>query len=144
MLKRVLFLCTGNSIRSQMAAGLVNHDFAGDIEAFSAGTHPAGINPLAIEAMAEAGIDISGESSDHISRYEGEEFDYVITLCDDAHERCPVFFGGVERLHMSFPDPFRGPGGPELLKERFREVRDSIRARMRELFAAELGLKPKD
>ncbi|MEK7817326.1 MAG: arsenate reductase ArsC [Actinomycetota bacterium] len=144
MKRRVLFLCTGNSVRSQMAAGLANHDFAGAIAAFSAGTHPVGVNPFAIEVMAEAGIDISSESSDHLSRYEGEQFDYVITLCDDAHERCPVFFGGVKHRHLGFPDPARSAGSREQQLEHFHRVRDDIRARLRELFTAELGLEAKD
>jgi len=98
-MKRVLFLCTGNSCRSQMADGIVNHDFAGRIEAFSAGTEPHGLNPRAVRIMNEIGIDIGGNSSDHIGEYEGQRFDYIITLCGDADGKCPTFFGGVKRLH---------------------------------------------
>ncbi len=137
MKKKVLFLCTGNSARSQMAEGLVNHDFAGEIEADSAGTDPQGLNPNAVQAMAELGIDISRSTSDHISKYEGQHFDYVITLCDDANKNCPVFFGGVKRLHMGFPDPAKATGSDEEILREFRRVRDEIRARMHDFFQSE-------
>lgn len=138
MKKRVLFLCTGNSARSQMAEGLINRDFAGDIEAFSAGTAPKGLNSNAVQVMAEVGIDISGNTSKHISKYEGQTFDYVITLCDDANENCPVFFGGVKRLHMGFPDPAEATGSDEEILVEFRCIRDKIRARMNGFFESEL------
>jgi len=137
--KRVLFLCTGNSCRSQMAEGIANHDFAGRIEAFSAGTEPQGLNPRAVQVMAEIGIDISGNSSDHLSRYEGQPFDYVITLCGDANENCPLFFGGVKRLHMGFEDPAKAQGTEDELMNAFRRVRDEIRRQMREFFEQELA-----
>lgn len=140
MKKKVLFLCTGNSCRSQMADGLVNHDFAGRIEAFSAGTEPHGLNPKAVQAMAEVGIDISGNSSDHISKYEGQPFDYVITLCGDANEKCPLFFGGVQRLHMGFADPPKATGTDEEIINVYRRVRDEIRRTMGEFFEKELGV----
>ncbi len=85
MMKRVLFLCTGNSCRSQMAEGLINHDFTGQIEAFSAGTEPHGLNPRAVQVMAEIDIDISNHCSDHVGLYEDQPFDYVVTLCGDAN-----------------------------------------------------------
>jgi arsenate reductase len=138
--KKVLFLCTGNSCRSQMADGLVNHDFAGRIEAFSAGTEPHGLNPKAVQAMAEIGIDISGNSSDHISKYEGQSFDYVITLCGDANEKCPLFFGGVQRLHMGFADPPKATGTDAEVMAVYRRVRDEIRRTMGEFFGKELGV----
>jgi arsenate reductase len=137
--KKVLFLCTGNSCRSQMADGIVNHDFAGRLEAFSAGTEPHGLNPKAVQVMAEIGIDISGNSSDHISRYEGQPFDYVITLCGDANEKCPLFFGGVQRLHMGFEDPPKATGSEEEVMAVYRRVRDEIRKTMREFFEKELA-----
>ncbi len=137
-MKRVLFLCTGNSCRSQMADALVNHDFAGRIEAFSAGTEPHGLNPKAVQVMAELGIDISGNTSDHLSRYEGESFDYVITLCGDANEKCPLFFGGVRRLHMGFEDPPKATGTEEEVLNVYRRVRDEIRQTMRTFFQKEL------
>jgi arsenate reductase len=139
--KKVLFLCTGNSCRSQMADGIVNHDFAGRLEAFSAGTEPHGLNPKAVQVMAEIGIDISGNSSDHISRYEGQPFDYVITLCGDANEKCPLFFGGVQRLHMGFEDPPKATGSEEEVMAVYRRVRDEIRKTMREFFEKELAVK---
>ena len=111
---RVLFLCTGNSCRSQMADGIVNHDFSGKITAVSAGTDPHGLNPRAVQVMHEIGIDISQNSSDHLNRYTGQTFDYVISLCSDADEQCPAFFGGVKRLHMPFDDPPRSTGYSEL------------------------------
>ncbi len=139
MKKRVLFLCTGNSCRSQMADGLVNRDFAGRLEAFSAGTEPHGLNPKAVQVMAEIGIDISGNSSDHVSKYEGQPFDYVISLCGDADEKCPAFFGGVKRLHMPFDDPPRATGSEEEVMAVYRRVRDEIRARMHAFFEKELA-----
>ena len=119
MKKRVLFLCTGNSCRSQMAEGLVNHDFSGRVEAFSAGTEPKGINPKAVQVMAELGIDISQNASDHISKYEGQSFDFVITLCGDANEKCPLFFGGVKRMHLGFDDPPRATGSEEEVMDHY-------------------------
>lgn len=122
-----------------MADGIVNHDFAGRIEAFSAGTEPHGLNPKAVQVMAEIGIDISGNSSDHISRYEGQPFDYVITLCGDANEKCPLFFGGVQRLHMGFEDPPKARGTEEEVMTVYRRVRDEIRRTMRDFFEKELS-----
>ncbi|ALC18052.1 protein-tyrosine-phosphatase [Desulfuromonas soudanensis] len=139
VMKKVLFLCTGNSCRSQMAEGLVNHDFAGRLEAFSAGTAPHGLNPKAVAVMAEIGIDISGHSSDHLSKYQGERFDYVITLCGDANETCPLFFGGVQRIHMGFEDPPRFTGTEAEVMAVYARVRDEIRRQMREFFDRELA-----
>ena len=142
-MKKVLFLCTGNSCRSQMAEGLINRDFVGRIEAFSAGTEPHGLNPKAVQAMAELGIDISGNSSDHIDKYEGQSFDYVITLCGDANERCPLFFGGVRRIHIGFDDPPRATGSVEEVMGVYRRVRDEIREQLGAFFRKELaGEKP--
>ena len=137
--KRVLFLCTGNSCRSQMADGLINHDFAGRIEAFSAGTEPHGLNPRAVQVMGEVGIDIAGHSSDHLSEYEGQAFDYVITLCGDANEKCPLFFGGVKRIHMGFDDPPKARGTDEEVLMVYRRVRDEIRQQLGDFFRRELG-----
>ncbi|WP_305043991.1 arsenate reductase ArsC [Geoalkalibacter sp.] len=139
MSKKVLFLCTGNSCRSQMAEGFANHDFAERLQAFSGGTDPQGLNPRAVRVMAELGIDISGQSSDHISKYEGQGFDYVITLCGDANEKCPLFFGGVKRLHLGFPDPAKALGDDEQILEVFRRVRDDMRRQLREFFTKELS-----
>ena len=138
---KVLFLCTGNSARSQMAAGLVKHDFNNRIETYSAGINPKGVNSLAVMVMGEIGIDISRETSDHLDKYADMHFDYVITLCDDANENCPLFFGGVNRLHMGFPDPpHSNDPTPENL-QKFREVRDAIRTSMKEFFGSVLGEK---
>jgi arsenate reductase (thioredoxin) len=127
---RVLFICTHNSARSQMAEGLVPH-LAGDrFEAFSAGTEATQVRPLAIKAMAELGIDISGQESKTLERYLEEPFDKVITVCDQANESCPVFLGAKERLHWSFPDPSQATGAEEEQLGVFRSVRDAIRERI--------------
>ncbi|MEE4252782.1 MAG: arsenate reductase ArsC [Desulfuromusa sp.] len=136
--KRVLFLCTGNSCRSQMADGLINHDFSGEIIAFSAGTEPHGLNPKAVEVMDEIGIDISANSSDHISQYDGQSFDYVITLCGDANEKCPLFYGGVKRLHMGFDDPPKATGTEDEIMTVYRRVRNQIREQLGCFFRIEL------
>ena len=141
MEKKVLFLCTGNASRSQMAEGLVNHDFAGRVRAESAGTDPQGVSPLAIRVLAEVGIDISAATSKHMSRYEGVRFDYVITLCDDANEKCPLFFGGGKRLHMAFSDPPHSSAASEDNLKVYREVRDAIRLRLGAFFQDELQEK---
>ena len=126
-MKRVLFICTHNSARSQMAEGLVNHDLAGKVEAFSAGTEPSSVNPLVIAVMKEAGIDISRHRSKPIDEFADEKFDFVITLCDHAAESCPVFFGGTRRMHMGFPDPAAVTGTEEEKLSFFRKLRDQIR-----------------
>jgi arsenate reductase (thioredoxin) len=126
--QRVLFLCTHNSARSQMAEGLLR-EMAGDrFEVFSAGTEATHVRPEAISVMAEIGVDVSTQESKTLERYLGEPFDYVITVCDDANEACPVFPGARERLHWSFPDPSRAEG--EERTPVFRKVRDEIRARI--------------
>ena len=128
----MLFLCTHNSARSQMAEGLLR-GMAGDrFEPFSAGTEATHVRPGAIEAMGEIGIDISGQRSETLDRYLGEPFDYVVTVCDDANEACPVLPGARERLHWSFEDPSRAKGSEGERLEKFREVRDEIEARIRE------------
>ncbi|NWF54471.1 MAG: arsenate reductase ArsC [Syntrophaceae bacterium] len=137
MVKRVLLICTHNSARSQMAEGLVNHDLAGKVQAFSAGTEPSSVNPLAIVAMKELGIDISRQRSKSIEEFAGEKFDFVITLCDHAAESCPIFFGGTIRLHMGFPDPAAVPGSQEEKLAAFRKVRDQIRAQLGEFLSGQ-------
>jgi arsenate reductase (thioredoxin) len=129
---RVLFLCTHNSARSQVAEGLLRH-LAGDrFEVMSAGTEATSVRPEAIKAMAELGVDISGQGSKTLERYLGEPFDYVVTVCDDANEACPVFPGAERRLHWSFRDPSRAEGSDEERLEVFRKVRDEIQARISE------------
>lgn len=135
MKKRVLVLCTGNSARSQMAEGWLRH-LAGDrFEVASAGTRPAGLNPHAVQAMAEAGIDISSHRSKPADDFAGRQFDYVITVCDSARESCPVFPGPGKRLHHSFEDPAAAPAGERLAV--FRKVRDQIRAYLEEFVGNE-------
>lgn len=127
MKKKVLFLCTHNSCRSQMAEGIVNADLGERFQAFSAGTEATRVNPLAIKVLAEIGIDISGHFSKTLDAFSQENFDYVITLCGSANEQCPLFFGGVERVHLGFDDPSQGTGSEEQMLPEFRRVRDEIR-----------------
>ena len=129
-MKKVLFLCTHNSCRSQMAEGLVNADLGDRFRAFSAGTVATGVHPLAVQVLAEIGIDISGHLSKTLDRFSDESFDQVITLCGSANEQCPLFFGGVQRVHIGFDDPSDGTGTPEELLPEFRRVRDQIRERI--------------
>jgi arsenate reductase len=127
---RVLFLCTHNSARSQMAEGLLRHLASDRFEAMSAGTEATRVRPLAIRAMDEIGIDISEQESKTLDRYLGEPFDYVITVCDDANEACPFFPGAQSRLHWSFEDPSKAEGSEEERLEAFRRVRDGIKDRV--------------
>lgn len=134
--KRVLILCTGNSARSQMAEGLLRH-IAGDrFEVESAGVEPSHVRPQAIEAMREVGIDISGHRSKSADEFIGQEFDYVITVCDNANERCPVFPRKAERIHWSFDDPAKAEGDKKTVLAVFRRVRDEIEARLREFIGS--------
>lgn len=133
MKKRVLILCTGNSARSQMAEGLLRHDAGDAFEVESAGVNPSSVRPEAIRAMQEIGIDISGHHSKHVDAFDGQRFDVVITVCDNAKETCPVFMGGTTRLHRSFDDPPPPSVGTD--EERmmiFRNVRDALREYLRE------------
>jgi len=132
MKQRVLFLCTHNSCRSQMAEGLINHFLGDRFAAYSAGTEATRVNPLAIQVLAELGIDISHHSSKTLDVFADEQFDYVITLCGSANEQCPLFFGGVRRVHIGFDDPSRLPGSPEEVLPEFRRVRDEIRRTLTE------------
>ena len=131
MKKRVLFLCTGNSCRSHMAEGLTNHFLADSWEAVSAGTQPAGyVHPLAIAALAELGIDISGHASKTADEFRQTPLDLVITVCDDAAENCPLWLGQGRVTHISFPDPAKATGTEEEKTAVFRQVRDDIRAQV--------------
>jgi arsenate reductase len=132
---RVLILCTGNSARSQMAEGLLR-SLAGDrIQVFSAGIQPSQVNPLAIEAMHKRGIDISRHRSKHLSEFLGQPFDYVMTVCDEAAEACPVFPGPAQRIHWSFPDPAAVEGSREERLAFFRQVRDDVESHLRSWLA---------
>ncbi len=126
--KRVLILCTGNSARSQMAEGLLRHDGGGAFEVSSAGVRPGAVRPEAILAMAEIGIDISHHRSKSVDEFLGQDFDYVITVCDNARETCPVFPGRAVMIHHSFEDPpAPGEASEEETMAVFRRVRDEIR-----------------
>jgi arsenate reductase len=123
---RVLILCTANSARSQMAEGLLR-DMAGDrLDVYSAGSKPSVVNPFAIRAMAARGIDISGHRSKHLQEYLSTPFDYVITVCDNAAETCPVFPGPARRIHWSFPDPAAVTGSEAEILASFVQVRDDL------------------
>ncbi len=130
--KRVLILCTGNSARSQMAEGLLRNDGGEKFEVESAGVISSFVRPQAIEAMREIGIDISDHHSKSVEKFAGQNFDYVITVCDNAKENCPVFPGKTARIHWSFDDPADATGSEEEKLAVFRRVRDEIRSRLRE------------
>ena len=133
MKERVLILCTGNSARSQMAEGLLRA-FGGDsVEVFSAGTNPSRVRPEAIAVMSEIGIDLAGHRSKHVREFDGQHFDYVITVCDNANESCPIFPGNTERIHWSFPDPAATEGSETERLAAFRRVRDALAERIRDL-----------
>ena len=128
MKTRVLFLCTGNSARSQMAEALLPLIGGPHFECASAGTHPVGLNPAAVEAMRELGVDISSHRSKHVGEFLGENFDYVITVCDRAKETCPIFPAARLLLHWSFEDPAAAPH--EQRQDMFRRVRNEIADRL--------------
>ena len=131
--ERVLVLCTGNSARSQMAEGLLR-DMAGDrYDVFSAGVAPSHVRPEAIEVMREIEIDISSNRSKSVDEFTGQELDYIITVCDNARETCPVFPGHAERIHWSFDDPAAAEGDLVERLKVFRKVRDEIKKRLAEL-----------
>ena len=126
-MKKILVLCTGNSCRSQIAEGYLRH-FAGNrAQVYSAGVETHGVNPKAIATMQEDGIDISGPTSNHVDEYRDIEFDYVITVCDNAKENCPYFPSKAARFHYNFPDPAKAQGTPEEITEEFRRVRQMIK-----------------
>jgi arsenate reductase len=127
MKQRILFLCTHNSCRSQMAEGLVNYFLGDQFLAFSAGTEATRVNPLAIRVLSELGIDISVQHSKTMDEFVGQSFDHVVTLCGEANETCPLFFGGVQRTHQGFEDPSRLRGSEEEVLPEFRRVRDEIK-----------------
>lgn len=129
--KRVLFLCTHNSARSQMAEGLLRHIAGERFEVASAGTEETRVHPLALEAMREIGIDLSSHNSKTLDRFLAQRFDYVITVCDRANESCPIFPGNAERIHWSFEDPSAATGSDEEKLKTFRRIRDEILGRLR-------------
>ena len=125
--KRVLILCTGNSARSQMAEGLLRHDAGDRFEVFSAGTRPSHVRPEAIAVMRELGIDISNQRSKGVDEFTDQSFDYVLTVCDNAKETCPIFPGQAIRMHQRFDDPAELQGSDQERLALFRRVRDELR-----------------
>jgi arsenate reductase len=135
--KRVLFLCTHNSSRSQMAEGLLRYYGGNRFEAFSAGTSPSRVHPIAVEVMEERGIDLKGHRSKSIDEFLGQGFDFIVTTCDDARDRCPVFPGQAEMLHWGLEDPVGAGGSREEKREVFRRVRDELEELIRSHFLAD-------
>ncbi|MEK6571047.1 MAG: arsenate reductase ArsC, partial [Bacteroidota bacterium] len=133
-MKRVLFICTGNSARSQMAEGLLRSLGGNEYEVYSAGTHPSFVRPQAIQVMKEIGIDISSQYSKSLDQFVDQAFDFVITVCDNAKEMCPVFFGAKEMLHWSIKDPVEVWGSEEVQLQAFREARDELNKRVMKTF----------
>ena len=127
-MKKVLVLCTGNSCRSQIAEGYLRHYAGSKALVYSAGIETHGLNPRAIETMKEDGIDISAHTSNNLSEYSNQDFDFVITVCDNAKERCPFFPSKAIKLHYNFPDPAKAVGTDEQIKSRFKEVRERIKS----------------
>jgi arsenate reductase len=135
--KRVLILCTGNSARSQMAEGLLRHDGGARFEVESAGVSPTAVRAEAVAAMRELGMDISHQRSKSVTEFADQSFDYVITVCDNAREQCPVFPARTRRVHWSFDDPAAVAGDEPARLSAFRRVRDEIRERLGEFISAE-------
>jgi arsenate reductase len=138
MKKKILVLCTGNSCRSQIAEGYLRH-FAGDkAEVYSAGVETHGVNPRAIATMAEDGIDIRHHTSNNVDEYRAIPFDFVITVCDNAKERCPFFPSAAKKFHYNFPDPAKATGTEEEIEQAFRVVREQIKTYARQFVANNL------
>lgn len=126
-MKRILVLCTGNSCRSQIAEGYLKHFANGKAEVYSAGVETHGVNPRAIAIMKEDGIDISNHTSNNIEEYRNIDFDFVITVCDNAKERCPFFPSNAKKFHCNFPDPAKAKGSEAEIVQQFREVGEMIK-----------------
>src|ERR1700733_9009015 len=126
-MKKILVLCTGNSCRSQIAEGYLRHFAGARAIIYSAGIETHGLNPKAVQVMAEDGIDISNHISNNVDEYTGIDFDYVITVCDNAKENCPYFPTRAKMFHQNFPDPAKATGSPEEIMEQFRKVRDMLK-----------------
>jgi arsenate reductase len=135
MKKRILFLCTANSCRSQMAEGIANHFWGDRLEAFSAGTQASFVNPTAIAVLKEIDIDISKHRSKNLSEFDGQTFDDVITLCGEANETCPLYIGGTKKTHIGFDDPAQAKGSNEEVLSEFRRVRDDIKEKLTAFFS---------
>jgi arsenate reductase len=137
--KKVLFVCTNNSARSQMAEGFLNTLYPDRYEAYSAGTEPTEVNPYAIQVMKEVGIDISSHRSKGVKEFLSMDIDYVITVCDNARQVCPIFPGGKEMIHKGFEDPAAFNGGENDKLAVFRRLRDEIRSWIKESFGSDDG-----
>ena len=137
-MKRILVLCTGNSCRSQMAEGYLRHIVGEKAEVYSAGVETHGVNPRAIATMKEDGIDISYHSSNNIDEFFNIDFDFVITVCDNANERCPIFPTKAKKFHQNFPDPAKALGTEEEITEQFRQVRQMIKSYAQQFVANNL------
>lgn len=135
-MKKILVLCTGNSCRSQIADGYLKYFAKDKAEVYSAGVETHGVNPRAIETMKEDGIDISTNTSNNVNEYRDIDFDFVITVCDNAKERCPYFPSNAKKFHHNFPDPAKATGTEEEIKQQFRQVREMIKTYCKE-FAEE-------
>jgi len=131
--KNILVLCTGNSCRSQMAEGYLRLFYGDNAKVYSAGIETHGVNPRAIDIMAEDGIDISKHTSNHVDEYSDVSFDLILTVCDNAQERCPYFPSQATRLHYNFPDPAKAQGSDDEVMESFRTTRDLIKEYCRQL-----------
>ena len=139
---RVLFLCTHNAARSQLAEGIMRDLAEGEVEVFSAGTEPAAVHPLAVQALKELGIDAGTQRSKHVNEFANQAFDYVITLCESAREACPVFPGDPERIHWGFPDPGAVVGTEDERLRAFRQTAQELNLRLRPfLLIVERGAK---
>jgi arsenate reductase len=137
-MKRILVLCTGNSCRSQIAEGYLKHFAEDKAEVYSAGVEVHGVNPRAVQIMREDGIDISDHTSNNINEYRGINFDFVITVCDNAKERCPFFPSNAKMFHYNFPDPARATGTEEAVMHQFRAVREMIKNYCKQFVAENL------
>jgi len=138
-MKRILVLCTGNSARSQMAEGLFRHEGRGAYEVASAGTNPSQVRPEAIAVMKELGIDISGQRSKSIGEFGGQSFDYVVTVCDNARDTCPVFPAGTKRIHWSLEDPAVVQGSEQERLAAFRRIRERLHERVKTFLREQAG-----
>ena len=137
-MKKFLVLCTGNSCRSQIAEGYLRYFAKDKAEVYSAGIETHGVNPRAIATMQEDGIDISGHTSNNVNEYQHLDFDFVITVCDNAQENCPYFPGSAQKFHYNFPDPAKAAGSEEEIMEVFRNVREQIKEYTRKFVAENL------
>jgi arsenate reductase len=141
-MQQILVLCTGNSCRSQLAEAYLRHYAQDAALVYSAGVETHGVNPRAIAVMQEDGIDISGHTSNHILEYQDIPFDYVITVCDHAKERCPYFPSSALKFHHNFPDPAKATGSEEEIREAFRAVREEIKVYCKQFIAAHIKKEP--